>query len=153
MHAHQVRADDVSPDDTRLRLEDDSPCAELVVPLGLRAPTLARRAVVRCLTGRVGVDVLADVQLLVSELVTNSVRHSGGPDGDAIVVRVGMWRDACRLEVEDHGHGGATVGRQNGDHGLGLDLVDTLSDRWGVVRSNEEGTTRVWLQLSSGAVL
>jgi anti-sigma regulatory factor (Ser/Thr protein kinase) len=100
--------------------------------------------------------VLENAQLLVVEMVTNSVRHGGAPEGRGdLVVRVHLWRDVCRLEVEDPG-GGEGIGPQRPDRsggpGWGLDLVQLLSDRWGVVRT-ADGATRVWAQLSCAAAL
>ena len=80
--------------------------AELVeMPLaaGKGAPHAARVVIQRCLDGVVAPPVLADALLLVSELVTNSVRHSGVAEGEELVVRVHVWRGTCRLEVEDPG--------------------------------------------------
>jgi anti-sigma regulatory factor (Ser/Thr protein kinase) len=93
--------------------------------------------------------VLEAAQLLASELVTNSVRHSGQPDGEDVVVRVHVWRGVCRLEVEDPGCDRVIAARpiDPGDYGgMGLNLVETLSDRWGVIRT-AQGPTRVWAQL------
>jgi anti-sigma regulatory factor (Ser/Thr protein kinase) len=55
--------------------------------------------------------VLETALLLVSELVTSSVRHSGVPEGEDVVVRVDLGRDVCRLEVEDPGRDGV-IARQ-----------------------------------------
>ena len=58
-------------------------------------------------------------------------------------------RDGCRLEVEDPGRDGVIAPQpqdlRNGG-GMGLNLVQMLSERWGVVRA-AEGPTRVWAQL------
>ena len=51
----------------------------LTVAADVDAPSAARAAVVDGLSGRVADDVLGDARLLVSELVTNSVRHAGLP--------------------------------------------------------------------------
>ena len=135
----------------RLPLGSGSDLVETVLPLGVDAPGLARSAVARHLAARVAPSVLEDALLLVSELVTNSVRHSGAPEGDDLVLRVHLWRDACRLEVEDRGRHGTIAPYAPGrfrDRGWGLYLVELLSERWGVVRT-ADGATRVWLQLSS----
>lgn len=124
--------------------------AEVAIPLDVRAPGAARTVVVRCLADHVASAVLGDAQLLVSELVTNSVRHSGAPEGDDVVVRVRLWRDMCRLEVEDHGRDGVIAPRppdRAAGSGMGLNLVQMLSQRWGVIRP-PDGPTRVWAQLS-----
>ena len=80
------------------RLDGDEP-AEVAIPLGVQAPGVARSVVADWLADRVAPCVLETALLLVSELVTNSVRHSGVPDGEDVVVRVDLWRDGCRLDA------------------------------------------------------
>jgi anti-sigma regulatory factor (Ser/Thr protein kinase) len=128
---------------------EDAELAEVVIPLSAEAPELARGVVAGCLTDLVVPPVLENAQLLVVEMVTNRVRHSGAPEGGDLVVRVHLWRDVCRLEVE-----GIAPQRpdRSGGPGWGLDLVQLLSDRWGVVRT-ADGATRVWAQLSSAPAL
>jgi hypothetical protein len=53
--------------------------AEATVPCGPEAPFLARRTVSCWLDGRTHAQLHEDACLLVSELVTNSVRHAGQP--------------------------------------------------------------------------
>jgi anti-sigma regulatory factor (Ser/Thr protein kinase) len=122
---------------------------ESAIPVGIHAPRLARLVVADCLTDHVAPSVLETALLLVSELVANSVRHSGARNGDEVIVRVHLWGAHCRLEVEDPGHGGAIAAQpqQLGEGGLGLHLVQTLSERWGVVQATG-GPTRVWAQLT-----
>ena len=72
----------------------------------MQASGVARSVVADCLADQVAPCVLETALLLVSELVTNSVRHSGVPEGEDIVVRVHLWRDGCRVEVEDPGRNG-----------------------------------------------
>jgi hypothetical protein len=80
--------------------------AGVAIPLGVQASGVARSVVADCLADQVAPCVLETALLLVSELVTNSVRHSGVPEGEDIVVRVHLWRDGCRVEVEDPGRNG-----------------------------------------------
>lgn len=80
-----------------------------------------------------------DVLLLVSELVTNSVRHS---DSDAIDVRVSTEDGHIRVEVSDSGPG-FDEGTPRGD-GLGIAIVDKIAHRWGY-SSGERFT--VWAEL------
>lgn len=89
-----------------------------------------------------------DVRLLVSELVTNSVRHAQtGPD-DSIRLRVAVEDEHVRVEVADSGPGfdppdqeqTAELARESG---WGLFFVTQLADRWGVER--DEG--RVWFEI------
>jgi anti-sigma regulatory factor (Ser/Thr protein kinase) len=126
--------------------------ANVAIPLGVRAPGVARSVVARCLAEYVAPSMLETLLLLVSELVTNSVRHSGAAEGEDIVVRVHVWRGMCRLEVEDPGHEGAIAPRPphlGSGAGMGLNLLATLSECWGVERA-ARGPTRVWAQLPSG---
>jgi anti-sigma regulatory factor (Ser/Thr protein kinase) len=122
--------------------------ADVAIPLDERAPGIARAVVARCLADHVVAGVLDDAQLLVSELVTNSLLHSG-MRGD-VVVRVHLRRGLCRVEVEDAGCEGVVAPSAPdpaAGSGLGLHLVQTLSRGWGVVRLATDGPTRVWLQL------
>ena len=129
--------------------------AEVAIPLGVQAPAVARSVVAEWLADQVAPCVLETAVLLVSELVTNSVRHSGVPEGEDVVVRVDLWRDGCRLEVEDPGRDGVIAPQpqdlRNGG-GMGLNLVQMLSERWGIVRA-DDGPTRVWAQLPRAAAL
>jgi serine/threonine-protein kinase RsbW len=129
-------------------LEADDPIEALLSP-DVQAPGAARKLVARHLGDRVAPSVLDSAQLLISELVTNSVRHSGVTVGDGLVVRVHLGHSSCRLEVEDPGRDGVIAPRPPDlEHGggMGLNLVQTLSERWGLERAGAGGT-RVWAQL------
>jgi len=121
----------------------------LEAPLGLdaRAPAAARIVVADCLRGRVAASALANAQLVMSELVTNSVCHSGAAaDG---TVRVRLTGTMIGLEVEDRGRGGVIAPRSpdlESGGGFGLNIVQALSERWGLERV-VAGGTRVWAQL------
>jgi anti-sigma regulatory factor (Ser/Thr protein kinase) len=86
-----------------------------------------------------------DVELVVTELVANSVRHAGLAASDVVHVRAATLDEVLHLEVEDDGDG-VPRRRQPGPRGggLGLNLVDMLSLQWGV-RCN--GHTTVWAEL------
>ena len=89
-----------------------------------------------------------DVRLLVSELVTNSVRHAEiGPE-DSIKLGVGVDEGRVRVEVVDHGPGfdppeDARDAEDARDRGWGLFFVTQLADRWGVDRD----AGRVWFEI------
>lgn len=80
-----------------------------------------------------------DVLLVLSELVTNSVRH--GPHGD-VDVSIEAGPDAIRVEVSDGGSGFDPTAQREG---MGLSIVERLSSEWGVVGG--PGCT-VWAELS-----
>jgi len=93
--------------------------------------------------------VIEDMQLLVSELVTNSLRHAGLGAGDAVRVVASLNNGSLRVEVENRGMTGVVAPRPpdlGGGGGYGLKLVAALSERWGVVRDD---TTCVWAELAS----
>jgi anti-sigma regulatory factor (Ser/Thr protein kinase) len=121
---------------------------EVSLPLDGGGPREAR-AVVERLRGRIAPSVLEDAQLVVSELVTNAVRHSGVPDGGVVVLRVELTGTMVRLEVTDPGSGAVIAPRapdlERGG-GFGLHVVRALSERWGLEQV-AAGGTRVWAQL------
>ena len=115
-----------------------------VFPSGPAAPRQARRALDE-LYGVVPPALLADVRVIVGEFVTNSVKHSGGVEGDPITLRVECSMGRVRIEVEDGGPGFSPVfpaPDASSESGWGLFLVDRLSDRWGTA---VEG--RVWAEV------
>jgi anti-sigma regulatory factor (Ser/Thr protein kinase) len=83
---------------------------------------------------------LADVELLVSELATNSVRHAGCGESDEIGIEADVEPDRVRVRLFDAGEGFEARRPEppaRGDAGgYGLVLLDRLSDRWGVQREN-----------------
>jgi len=124
------------PFDIDLRLAPDA-----------RAPEAARRSL-EALRPSLDGAVVDEAMLLVSELVTNSVRHAElGPE-DTIAVRVLTTPSALRVEVADPGPGfdPADVPAPNGHGGWGLSLLDRIAARWGV--SREDGA-QVWFELDS----
>ena len=86
-------------------VDGDEP-AEVAIPIGADAPGVARSVIAQWLADLVAPSVLETALLLVSELVSNSVRHSGVPEGEDLVVRAQLWADGFRLEVEDPGRNG-----------------------------------------------
>jgi anti-sigma regulatory factor (Ser/Thr protein kinase) len=122
---------------------------ELRLSLDVQAPAVARAAVANRLGDAVTTAVLAAAQLVVSELVTNGVCHSGASAGETLIVRLAVSAGMVRLEVEDPGSDGAVAPRQPDvdGGGRGLNLVQAMSERWGVERV-AGGGTRVWAQLA-----
>jgi anti-sigma regulatory factor (Ser/Thr protein kinase) len=81
------------------------------------------------------------LRLLVSEVVTNAVRHGGSRDPVEVHVH---WNSEVVIEVIDHGEGftpGPRPGPLDEPGGFGLFLVGRLADRWGVETND---STRVW---------
>jgi serine/threonine-protein kinase RsbW len=105
------------------------------------------RAVLRgWLAGRVADRELGDAELVVTELLTNSVRHAGLSAADVLRVRASADGEVLHLEVEDEGRTGA-VRRRVPDllaGGIGLNIVETLALDWGVRKGDH---TTVWVVL------
>ena len=83
----------------------------LTVAAGPEAPAAARNAVGAGLVGRIADDVLRDARLLVSELVTNSVRHAGLAADGVVRISADMTGGILRLEVDDAGTAGTVSAR------------------------------------------
>jgi anti-sigma regulatory factor (Ser/Thr protein kinase) len=118
---------------------------------GPTAASAARNALL-ALEPRVDGPVLDDIRLLVSELVTNAVRHAGGPPGGEVALDVSIDAPSVRVEVADPGGGFSPQPRDDEmsrPGGWGLYLVDRIADRWGVARNH---TNRVWFELDGAAV-
>lgn len=95
-------------------------------------------------------DMLGDVRLLVSELVTNSLRHADLRPDDSITLNVSVDAAVVRVEVTDPGKGFEMTGSADDPDtvdGWGLYLVATLSDRWGVERDGNQTANSVWFEL------
>jgi anti-sigma regulatory factor (Ser/Thr protein kinase) len=112
------------------------------------AATKARTEVTERLAERLGKRALEDVRLLVTELITNALRHGSLSPGDKVSVRASVEGSVVRIEVTDPGEDGEIAPREPGPRGggYGLYLVEMLAKRWGVERHN--GTT-VWCELAS----
>jgi anti-sigma regulatory factor (Ser/Thr protein kinase) len=114
---------------------------------GAEAASRARRALAD-LDAPLPTSIRQDLELLVSEVVTNAVRHGGGADGHPIDMRVRVDERLVRVEVADRGPGfepdppPPTMFQESG---WGLFLVGQLSDRWGADRT-DRGVS-VWFEI------
>ncbi|MGW2016845.1 ATP-binding protein [Streptomyces sp. NPDC001927] len=96
------------------------------------------RQVVRASFTRWGcVDVVETAELLLTELLTNALRHATGPD---VRVRVYLCDDQCVIEVNDGSPRRPELRNAGVDEesGRGLLLVDAMADSWG---TSDDGTT------------
>jgi len=104
----------------------------------------ARRAIAQ-LRADLDPPLMETLRLLVTELVTNSVRHT---DAATLTVRVAIGKAAVLTEVTDEG-GGFDPDRLDtaGSDGCGwgLFLVERLAHSWGV--KDDGRSKRVWFEL------
>ncbi|MFE0728438.1 ATP-binding protein [Streptomyces antibioticus] len=122
-------------------------CAEWTFPAEPGAVRAARGAVRRQL-GDWGLDGLGDVaELLVSELVTNALRHASGPIGVRLV-RPARPERVLLVEVSDPvpDPPKERAAHPEDESGRGLQLVASASRRWGS-RPGDTGKT-VWFELA-----
>ena len=121
---------------------------EADLPGGPNAAWRARRLVDSELNGRVPQTVLADVALLVTELVANGVQHGGaGRDAALRLLLEGRPTGQLRVEVANPGATGTIQQRPPdllGGGGLGLHIVERVASRWGVLH---EPRTAVWFEV------
>jgi anti-sigma regulatory factor (Ser/Thr protein kinase) len=114
---------------------------------GPEAAAHARHAMSR-LRADIDPPLMETLRLLVTELVSNSVRHARS---ETVVLRIVVGRSAVLTEVTDEGPGfepEETERPRTDDSGWGLFLVERLAHRWGV--AHEDQTTRVWFELLRG---
>jgi anti-sigma regulatory factor (Ser/Thr protein kinase) len=109
----------------------------------------ARERVIELAEPFVDPERIADLRLVISEVITNAVRHGG--DGD-LLVAVTPKREFLCVQVTDTGDGFAPRPRAyapDEDGGFGLFLIERLTRRWGLTR--EDSNTRVWFEFDFGA--
>jgi anti-sigma regulatory factor (Ser/Thr protein kinase) len=127
-----------------------SPGFDVALRGGVDAPGLARQAIAAN-DPTLPPSVRADVSLLVTELVTNAVRHGGAATDRPLQVEFRRQADRIRVEVMDPGtdfEPPAPPTSGNASGGWGLFLVDQIAERWGV--SPAPAGTCVWFELPAG---
>jgi anti-sigma regulatory factor (Ser/Thr protein kinase) len=105
----------------------------------------ARRAIA-ALRADLDPPLMETLRLLVTELITNSVRHTAA---DSVTLKIAVGKSAVLTEVSDTGPGlePECVERAGADDtGWGLFLVQRLANKWGVKQDGP--SKRVWFELS-----
>jgi anti-sigma regulatory factor (Ser/Thr protein kinase) len=119
---------------------------ELPLPADVSSPATAR-AFVRDGWPSADDEVLDDITLIVSELVSNAVKH-GEPE---IVLRMRMDPLAIDVSVLDHGPevppGEVTTPATTATSGRGLSIVERLASDWGVLPLEGRAGKTVWARL------
>jgi anti-sigma regulatory factor (Ser/Thr protein kinase) len=93
---------------------------------------------------------VGDAALVITELLSNAIRHAAPLPGAQVRVTWTLDHDAVRVAVSDAGDGAlphVTEPAPGAPGGRGLGIVETLSVHWGVLRDN--GETTVWALLSA----
>jgi two-component sensor histidine kinase len=131
--------------------ESGKACAQLTVtvPASADAGTALRRAV-RSLDRYCGPRTAEDLELLVTELATNGVKHAQiRSGGNRITLDARVDSHVLHVEVRDRGQGFEARPRfgRSEPGGWGLQLVEGIAERWGVQRD----PTTVWFELPRAA--
>jgi anti-sigma regulatory factor (Ser/Thr protein kinase) len=112
----------------------------------LDAPAASRRALDR-FRGQLEEDLIERSALVVTEVLTNSVRHAGLTATQPIDLNILVLPGCLRIEVTDEGSAGfdpvVTLPDPGQNSGRGFWMVDHLTDRWGVDFTR---STRVWCE-------
>jgi anti-sigma regulatory factor (Ser/Thr protein kinase) len=121
------------------------------VPASPQAPARVRSELRERLRETLGPRMASDLELLLSEVVTNAVRYGGMGGQASIEVEIRIDNDLVSAQITDSGRGFVpdqppTPRVERSPGGFGLYLLDLLSTRWGVER-NETGF-RVWFRLA-----
>jgi anti-sigma regulatory factor (Ser/Thr protein kinase) len=103
-----------------------------------RSAGAARRDALRLANAWRVRELADDLELLVSEVVTNALVHGEATPGTPVQVVYHLNSDRLRVEVRDHGTGMpclvpmevSTAG--DSEHGRGLLTVDAIADAWGI---------------------
>jgi anti-sigma regulatory factor (Ser/Thr protein kinase) len=111
------------------------------------AASQARAVVSHALQPSIPAKALEDAILLVSELVSNAVRHALRTGVPEIELRIRNEPDRIRVMVSDPGGGFIAEPRLPTaleSSGWGLYLVDRIADRWGIVTKDRN---EVWFEI------
>ncbi len=100
--------------------------------------------------GSLSAEVIDTATLLVSELVTNAVKH-GQP---AILLTVTQDPPLINVTVSDEGTSipstRVTVPAATAASGRGLLIVDRLASQWGIIANDGQLGKTVWFRLTAG---
>ncbi|MGN6089014.1 MAG: ATP-binding protein [Actinomycetales bacterium] len=115
------------------------------VPPTLTAASVARGVVRQLLHAWQLSSAVDAAQLVVSEMVTNAVRHVGGEASFELTIEAAG--DEIRLALADGSSVRPLIRELRDDSlgGRGIALIEALTERWGV--EDHEGGKRVWVIL------
>lgn len=120
--------------------------SQLRLPCTDRAPRLARAFLTKVSCPRHGGRTVEDAELLVSELVTNAIRHGTPPVTMSVHCQ---GEDGLHVSVSDENPHQSPVQRDanpDAESGRGVRLIEPTCERWGVHRPRNN-TKEVWFTL------
>lgn len=118
---------------TDVAVRDDAPQPRAhTLPREPRSVPLARHLVATLLCEWGLLDLADDAQLVLGELVANSVEHARGATLRITVTRTGPAHVRVAVEDKSRTRPQVVTAGPDDEGGRGLFLVDALSERWGV---------------------
>ena len=132
----------------------NGPMSSVTVPHARSSVTAARHALADELDANgVETPVREDAVLVLSELVSNAIKHAAPLPGGDISVCWALQQDRLHLEITDGGaltRPQAAVAAVSSLGGRGLDIVRTICSEWGVTEDGHAVT--VWADLPRSAL-
>ena len=119
------------------------------IPGGAEAPSRARELVTDLVGDSTPSETMHDLHLLTTEVVTNAVRHADVDENGTIHLNIVSTAKTLRVSVIDPGGDTEPCIREldvTAPGGMGLFLVEQVSERWGFERA-DDGVTEVWFEL------
>jgi anti-sigma regulatory factor (Ser/Thr protein kinase) len=143
-----VRHSGQQPDGGRSEINEADPLFDVRLSPD-RAAAARARAALDEIRQRLSQAAYDDARLMVSEIVTNSLRHAGLSAGQPIRLLGHLRGRRLRVEVFDAGAGFVPEERGSDvaeDTGWGLYIVRRLATDWGVTT---DGETKVWFEVDA----
>lgn len=139
MSHHEVLSRPAEPDTPTVRVSvgrgNDSTVCSVRVPRESAMVTWTRQVMVDDLQTRgVGEQLASDAEVVVSELLTNAMRHARTLSDGTVRVRWKVGPESVEIEVTDGGSHTTPAPRRNArwhTSGRGLWVVRTLAHEWG----------------------
>lgn len=121
------------------------PCVCVQIPATAIGPTIGRRLVTELLR-QWGLPQLSEAaRLIVSELVSNALRHAPGPT--SYPLRVQRRGPSVRLYVADSSAAAPTIlaPDERAAHGRGMQMIAAVASAWGV--EQQAAGKQVWVDV------
>jgi anti-sigma regulatory factor (Ser/Thr protein kinase) len=132
-----------------MAIAQNGPMSSVSVPHARSSVSTARHALADELDANgVGTPMRDDAVLVLSELVSNAIKHAAPLPSGNISVCWDLQRDRLHLEITDGGaltRPQAAVAGVSSLGGRGLDIVRTICSEWGVTEDGNAVT--VWADL------
>jgi anti-sigma regulatory factor (Ser/Thr protein kinase) len=123
----------------------------MVLPYIASSVGVARRRLIADLREAGVVDATArDAGLVLSELISNALRHASPLPGSTLEVSWTLHSGSVEVAVSDGGGGDMPRVNKPGNSavgGRGLSIVDRLSLRWGVCGGRDQAEKKVWAEV------